>query len=434
MLEKLIKILDKINVSDWRIISDNIEAGELFFVKDSLDMNRIKEVDNCQITVYQDFEENNVEYRGSASINIYPTMDENKLEEKLNEAALAAAYVRNKYYPLADNKEVKISEINNSFSKRDISDFLAILGEELYKEDKFTSGGINSSEIFLNKIKRKILNSRGVEREIVTYNAELEIISNWHNHNEEIELYNNIEFSQYQSGFLSSRVKKYLKLSKERSNAISTPELLNVNVLLTGEPVKEFLNYYYAMSNAKNVYEKISDKKPGESIQGEKVIGDRINLTLDPLLYNSTLSTPFDNDGYPLKKEKIISDGILQKYWGNIKYSHYLDIDSTGEIKNMIFEGGEKEISELKSEKYLELIIFSDFQTDPLTGNFAGEIRLGRYFDGKGITRVTGGSISGNIKEVEGEMYLSKEIQELNNFRGPRTIKLKNINISTKST
>ena len=70
------------------------------------------------------------------------------------------------------------------------------------------------------------------------------------------------------------------------------------------------------------------------------------------------------------------------------------------------------------------------FQMDPLTGDFGGEIRLGWYFDGEVTKPITGGSISGNIKEVESEMYLSSETQRSNNFSGPKTIELHNISLA----
>ena len=87
----------------------------------------------------------------------------------------------------------------------------------------------------------------------------------------------------------------------------------------------------------------------------------------------------------------------------------------------------------MKQRPYLELLAFSDFQMDPLNGDFGGEIRLGRYFDGKGTTFVTGGSISGNIREVQTEMILSKELQRENHFGGPQTIQLSNVAVSGKA-
>lgn len=92
-------------------------------------------------------------------------------------------------------------------------------------------------------------------------------------------------------------------------------------------------------------------------------------------------------------------------------------------------EGGEKTLEELENAPYLELHYFSDFQMDEWTGDFGGEIRLGIYFDGEKEIYVTGGSISGNIKDVD--MYLSKDMQTKDNYICPKAIKLLGVTIAS---
>ncbi len=67
---------------------------------------------------------------------------------------------------------------------------------------------------------------------------------------------------------------------------------------------------------------------------------------------------------------------------------------------------------------------------DAMTGDFGGEFRLGIYFDGEKEIPVTLGSVSANLKEVQNELYLSKEVVKSNNYIGPKFIKFNNINIA----
>jgi len=67
---------------------------------------------------------------------------------------------------------------------------------------------------------------------------------------------------------------------------------------------------------------------------------------------------------------------------------------------------------------------------DSLTGDFAGEIRLGFYYDGEKITPVTGGSMSGNIRNLQNNMFLSKEVYKDGRFTGPKMLELINVNIA----
>jgi PmbA protein len=197
------------------------------------------------------------------------------------------------------------------------------------------------------------------------------------------------------------------------------PSLGKHTVLLTGEGAKGLFDFYNTQANGKFVFEGISTAKVGESIQGENIKGDIISIKLVPFIENSSESAAYDNDGLPLSTVNLIENGILKSYWGNIQYSHYMDIKPTGNIRNVVVEGGSKSIAEFKKEPYLELVSFSNFQMDPFTGDFGGEVRLGWYFDGDKTVPVTGGAVTGNIKDVQKEMYLSKEIQIDNNFIGP---------------
>ena len=431
MIDKIKEILfNSKGIDGWKINESKIEASELFFIKKELDMNRAKEVHHFKVTVYKDFEEDGVMYKGSSSTNIYPTMSDEEIKKAIESAAFAASFVKNKYYPLVRPSEVAISNIESGFSKASISEWLPKVTEAIFSSDKYDKGSINSSEIFLEKVYTRIINSEGVDVSYDGYKGQIEMITNWKEDGEEIELYKDVKFADFDKEDIVKCVENMLKMSKDKAIAKSTPVLKNIPVLLSGEPVKEFFNYYYDQANAQLVYEGISTAKVGECVQGKEIKGDKVNITVDPLLKGSTLSAPYDEDGYPLKAVDIYIDGVLKGYWGNNRFSHYLNIEPTGNIRNIIVHEGCQSVDSLKSEPYLELVAFSDFQMDTMTGDFAGEIRLGWYFDGKNITPVTAGSISGNIKDVQQDMYFSKEIQQLNNFKGPKTIKLQNVSIA----
>ncbi|MGF7057548.1 metallopeptidase TldD-related protein [Brassicibacter mesophilus] len=431
MIDKIREILlNSREVDSWKVNESKIESSELFFIKKELDMNRAKEVHHFKVTVYKDFEEEGVMYKGSSTTNIYPTMSTEEIEKAIESAAFAASFVKNKHYPLVKPSEVAMSNIKSEFSKASISEWLPKVTEAIFGSDKYENGSINSSELFLEKIYTRIINSEGVDVSYDGYKGQIELITNWKEEGEEIELYKDVKFADFNKEDIIECVEDMLKMSKNKAIAKSTPALNNIPVLLSGEPVKEFFSYYYEQANAQLVYEGISTAKVGECIQGKEIKGDKINITVDPLLKTSTLSAPYDEDGYPLKAVEIYSDGILEGYWGNNRFSNYLNIEPTGNIRNIIVHEGSKNIDNLKSEPYLELVAFSDFQMDTMTGDFAGEIRLGWYFDGKDLTPVTAGSISGNIKDVQQKMYFSKEIQQLNNFKGPKTIKLQNVSIA----
>lgn len=432
MIDRIKEILSKLDgIDGWKINEKRIESKELFFIKKELDMNRAKDVDHIQVTVYKDFEEDGKKYRGSSTTTVHPTMNDEEMENAIMSALYAAGFVKNEYYPLVESKVEIQPVMENRFFKDSLSAWVPKLTDEVFARDNYNNGWINSAELFLDKINVRILNSEGVDASYETYRGELEFITSWkEEEGEEVELYKDIVFSDHDKELITTSIDEMLKICRDKAIAKPTPVLKDIAVILSGEPVKGLFYYYYDKAGARSVYEQTSTAKIDESIQGDEVKGDRINISLDPFMNNSTASAPYDEEGLRLAKVSLYEDGVLKRYWGNTRFSHYLGIKPTGNIRNIIVEGGSKTLEEIKEGAYLELKVFSDFQMDSLTGDFAGEIRLGWYNDGEKIVPVTGGSISGNINDVHKEMYLSKELQKINNFSGPQSIKLLNVSIA----
>lgn len=429
MIDKLRNILSGFQgIDGFRIIENKIESSELFFVRKEMDMNRVKSVHDFRVTLYKDFEEDGEKYRGSSTVKVHPTMDDDDIKKVILDALFSAGFVKNKYYPLHKPSNAAGPAIWKD-SEADMAKWLPILTDAIFKQDVYEEGCINSAELFLNNVYTRIINSEGVDVSYKNFKGELEYITNWNGALEEIELMGFMGFGDCTPEILSEKIDETLKLSRDRAIAQKTPHLKRHMVLLTGEPVKEFFNYYYTQSSAKSVYDGISTLKLGQSVQGEDVSGDRINMKLDPFTKDSAASRPYDDDGMALQSAEIIKDGVLKRYFGSAQNSYYLNVEPTGVIENIVVGGGSKSVESMKDEPYLELAAFSHFQMNPMTGDFAGEIRLGWYFDGEKRIPVTGGSISGNAEDVHKSMYLSKELQQDNNFIGPKTIQLYNVTV-----
>ncbi len=433
MIETIERILQTDpEVAGYRIVAKTVHSVEAFFVRKQLDMNRAKTVAHFLVTVYRDFTEAGTRYRGSASIRIHPTMTEPALRTALEETTFAAGLVKNPEYPLVKPAPIGAGIVSN-FHQKPLADWLTPLTTAIFQNDRQKQGWINSAELFLKRIETRIVNSEAVDLRTVSYQAELELITNWRERGTEVELYRELRFAAFEPELIAANVREMLDYTREKASAQPLPELGMVPVLLTGEPVREFLGYYTIQTAAQSVYEGLSIFKIGGKVQGETVQGDRISLRLDPKLVHSTETTPFDEDGWPLEAVEIIRDGELLRYWGDQQYAFYLNLPPTGKIANQVFAGGALTIAELKQEPYLELVAFSDFQMNPVTGDFGGEIRLGWYHDGRRTVAVTGGAVSGNIRDVQPNMGLSQELQTLNQFVGPKTVKFASLAVTGAS-
>lgn len=422
MIEIIINALKKVSISKYKINVDKVESIELFFIKNQLDMNRRKDVTHYKVIVYRDFEEYNKKYTGSANVDIYPTMTVEEIEEALKDGLYAAGFVKNQFYPLVAGEKSQCITIPSKFDGHSLEEAVMDMKKALYCNDIYEDGGINSSEIFLNKTTSRIINSEGVDISFVKYTSEIECITQWLEE-QDVELFNVFRYSELDTNLISEDVKDAIELTKWRVKAKNAVKTGNYRVLLRKAALKSFFEYYIDNATANSVYNKLSKFNVEESVQGSVIKGDRVNITL-------MSSVPYDEDGFKLEEIKIIEDGTLKAFFGSKRFCHYLDIKPTGVLDSVKVSLGEKSEEEMKKEPYLELLAFSDFQMDSLTGDFAGEIRLGFLYDGEKVTPVTGGSMSGNISDFHENMFFSKEEYKEDRFIGPKILELLNVNIS----
>jgi PmbA protein len=444
MIEKLQKLLTGIpELSAWRIRDRRIQGEELYFIRRSVDMQRSKDVRRTYLTIYRDFQDNGNRYRGSVDVQIHPTYSDQEIRALVDQSLDSARYVRNQHYPLVEPGSGAVEMPRSRFADRPLQEWLAPLAETIYAQEDQAAARINSAELFLNSVDTRIVNSLGLDVSYRSYSGYLELIVEDDGKAEDngkaedgrvpggVELYRSLSFSDFEPELLAAEIRDQLRYCSDRSVAGSTPHLKHFPVLLTGDPVPDFFEYYLTQSAADSVYSGICTVKVGESIQGEGVTGDPLTLSLEPFQKNSPSSAPVDEDGFALDSTRIIDAGRLERYWGPLRFCHYLNVPATGTIGNVAIKPGSKSLEELRQGPHLEVVYFSDFVTEALTGDFGGEIRLAYYTDLNGKRRpMTGGSVSGNIRDVQGRMHFSRETQSLAGFQGPVSILLPAISVS----
>ncbi len=422
MIKIILEALKQIDQSGW-LISDVItESEELFFVKKNLDMNRGKKVHHINVTLYKDTEENGTKFKGSSTTKISPTMSAEEVKEALEVAALAASFVKNQHYDLVEKQDYTFT---SDIKKIDINKLV----EAVYRYDTHENGGINSSEFFIETQTRRLLNSNGVDVSFESQNCLVELVTDWNEGKEEVELYEMLKFAYMDYDELADKVKNMIEETHQRAIAKPLKSIGDVPVVLTGESVTSMVEYFMMRPNYQANYQGFFDTKVGDKLQGD-IQGDALNITLRGKLENSTMSAPCDGDGFILKDTQIIKNGEVVSGYGSKRFASYLGVEPTGNFSNIDVEAGTLTKEDLK-KPHVELISFSDFQTNPLTGDFGGEIRLARYFDGEKYIPYFGGAITGNMRNIQSDLRLSEEINQINNFRGPKYIQFDKYSLVT---
>lgn len=424
MVDRLIEILNNAGVHAWEITDERTEGWEFYFIRRRLDQNRAKNVEHITVKVYQ---MTDGEHMGVAAAELPPTASDEEARALVADLAYRASLAPNPAYELnvpgpehaasADAKRPDLRAISG--------DMLRALAsvEETPTED------LNSSEIFVSAVTVRFVNSMGIDVRETFPSGMTEAVINARREGHEIELYRMYRYGSCDPSAVTEDIAKAMRYGKDRLMAVPTPELEKADVLFTGRDAAEIYGYFTGRVDASMIVRQMSDWKPGEPIDRD-LRGDRVTVTAVRHLAHSASNRAFDAEGAPIRDTVLIKDGVTQRYLGSRLFSSLLGLEGSFIPTNYSVTGGTCTEEALRQGKYLEPVEFSDFQVDEVTGDIFGEIRLAYLHDGDTVTPVTGGSVSGSMRELLRNMRMSAETLRYNNMEIPAATLLKGVTVT----
>lgn len=423
MFELLKSKLEAFGAAGWELNETKKSGWEFYFIRHKLDQNRAVETRSYSVRLYREIE--NGQFLGSASDTLSPTMNEEEIDRRLAAVWEQAALIRNPAYTLVSDP-VTVPEKNDPINLAKISrDFIETFSsiEETEGED------LNSYEIFVSSISRRFLNSNGVAYSCVYPSSTIDIVVNARREGHEIELFRFITCGTCDRAKLKKDIEDALRFGKDRLIAQPTPKLQSGAVVFSTSDACEIYDYFLAQMNTALKIRKISTYEIGQPIC-EKFEGDVISAKAVSTLPNSSHDYPVDAEGSVIEDRYLIRDGIAENFFGTRQFSQYLGLEKSSDVENVVFSGGKGDAASVRSGDYLEVVDFSDFQVDSMSGDIAGEIRLAYLCRGGKITPVTGGSISGSLTEAIPTMRFSKETAQYDTLVIPAVTRLENLSIT----
>lgn len=417
---RILDALSENDIQNFLIHTKTTDSEELFFVKKEKVLHRGKHVIHSDVTIYHDFEIDGQAYRGSFTFTANLNMSAEELSKKVKNAYTSAHSVKNPYYKLPSGSQM-FSEHESDTAATSVSDLLRAddIAAVIYKNDSSEQTYINSLEIFVNHAYVHIINSNGVNVSFANAVYEGEFVAQ-STVSEDVELYRDFKYSSKDTNLddsLSEYVTTSLQAAHDRSIARPFADVVKdesyKKIILKGNCLYDLFKYYLVKSDASMIYPEYSKYAIDDFITSD-VSNEKISMTLAP-------NIPYSDEGIELRSLNIIKDNQIRFITGNAMYAAYLGIEPTGTYDSYSLLSGDTSIEEMKSEPFLMVSDFSDFQMDEFTGAFGGEFRLGYYFDGETVTPVTAGSVNGNINELKG-LKLSKETRNSYHYNGPVAI------------
>lgn len=422
MKSRIITALDRLSIRTYCILEERKTGVELFFIKQRLDMKRRTNVHSFDVIIYNDFEKEGTPMRGFSSVHIYDGMTDAEMEKTLSDAYLAASFVKNKAYKIPKGTAAPCIDMETDLSAKSLEENCKIMTAALFANDNTDGAFINSAEIFLSQTECFITNSEGTDVSYRKWNVSGEFVTQC-KEPQDVELYHSFRYTSLNAGALKAKVKAALEMTVARSQAVTAPTVGKYRVILSGDTLRQFFNYYMSRSSSAYIYAGYSNYKLDTFVQGENVKGDVLTIT-------AMAEEPYSDEGTRMIDRPLLDKGVLKTIHGGLRFADYLGIEPTGFYRRIKVDLGTTSFEEMKKQPYLHVVSFSAFETDDLSGHFGGEIRLAFLFDGEKVTPVTGGSINGNILEVQENLTLSSDTLYENNYEGPYAVSMEGINVS----
>ncbi len=422
MIKKLIKLLNsKPAINDWLITERCQETTEAFFVMQNLETTRSTNTFEYVITIYHDFIDNDVKYRGSSSFTLSHIISKKELELIVDETIYAASFVKNEYYEIVQGDKRKVwKEKANTMSILEIINKIA----HSFFTPSYPNCRFNSLEIFYETNKIHVINSRNVNLTKVLSKIMVEAIPSFDGENQKVELYKMYKYQTAEFETMKQDAAEALKEVEQRYYATNKFDINKIDVIIKNEDVAAFFWNLIDDYSYNNIYTESTPKRIGDTIQ-EGAKKDLLNITLT----TNSKNDAFDGDGVLLNATEIIKNGKIVNYYGSNRYAYYLKTLPCGNLPTIWAKRGKTSIKNMKALPHLEIFALSGIQIDMYTGYIGGEIRLANYFDGVKSQPISGISFSGNINEALKTLIISKERLNIIGYTGPKYIKLSKMDI-----
>ena len=411
-MKNLIEIINRHNVSDYKIVEKTTDSYQLFFVHEKLETVRRSVTTERSATIYMDHDG----FRGNSSFSVYGSDTDEVLSSKVKKAVSSAMLISDKAYSLPENEKENY-QIKSNISEIPFDKLASDIANIVFEAGKTENGGLNAVEIFVNKIDSRVINSRGIDKTQSKYNLEVEAIPTYNSEKESVELYEFYSAGDFNPQALSSLIKEKMEDVKARAVAVK-PEKIDCKVLLHSGELKELFGELVSQLNYSAIYGHTNLHSVGDALQLDSA-EDKITITMRGVLEGVAASSYFDGDGTQTVDCKVIEDGKIISAFGDNRFAQYLGERPTGALAVMDVAEGSFDKAELTSGEYLECVFFSGIQVDLYADYIGGEVRLAYHCKDGVKTPVTGISISGKLSEVINTIKISREKEVNGRYFGP---------------
>jgi predicted Zn-dependent protease len=292
---------------------------------------------------------------------------------------------------------------------------------------------MTAAECFAQEETIHLVNSRGIDANQVSTRIDIEWVFLSQKDGKEAESFVEMTRRRVSDLDLEAEIQRRARYAVDLLQAVAPPSYQGP-VVLRGATLGDFVNsgVLSFLGSGEARFQKITPWEIGQPVFKGEVKGDSLSVWANRQLSYGTHSDCFDTEGIPAQRVALIQENKLAAFTANQRYADYLSIPVTGGFGNMELPAGTIPAEELLAGAYVEVAAFSWFNPDPVTGEFASEIRLGYVVDGDKRIPFKGGMLVGNLLDALANVRWSAEVGFYGSYQGPAVARFADLKVTGK--
>ena len=436
MLNQIVDALNnRSDLAGWTVRHLITEGTQIYAVPQQTEAQRVVGIEQYKIDVLRRTSTpDGKDAVGNGNATVLPGGD---IEAAIEKAVLMAGLVANPVHSIPGPSPLPDVPLVDVDLKKDPSTVAKTLMERIQAA---ASGNeeveLTGAECFGEIHTTRLVNSRGIDAAQESTSLYVEFVLHSQRGERDVETFTDIRRRRVADLDIEQEIERRTRHTLDQFEAESPPSWQGP-VVLRGEPLATFMagdslgsGVLQTLASADSKFAKLSPWEIGKSVFRNEVKGDSLTVWANRCLPYGTYSNRFDEEGLPAQRVELIRENELVAFSASQRYAEYLNLPATGGFGGVEVAPGSTPASALLVEPYIEIIQFSWFNPDEVTGDFATEIRFG-YLVENGVRRpFRGGQLVGNFSDALADVRWSKETGMYGKYLGPEIARFNNLTIA----
>jgi PmbA protein len=437
MLNQIVEALKKrTDLAGWTVRHVRTREAQTYAVPQGIESQRAVDGEKYLIDVLRNTSTaDGAPAVGSGDSSLLPGED---IGRAIDQATLVAGLVANPVYGLPNPAPMPdVSLCDAALQKDAASVMLDVMERVRAAAAKHPKVRLTAAECFGVVRNTHLVNSSGIDAEQESTQIDVEFVLHSQKGERESETFEALTRRRAVDLDLETAIDSRARYTLDLLEA-DAPASWQGPVVLRQDALTVFLagdnlngSVLQSLTSAASKYAKFSPWEVGKPVFRSEVKGDPLTVWANRALPFGTASDQFDAEGLPARRVELIRDNELVTFAASQRYADYLNIPATGAFGNIELPPGKTPASALLVEPYIEIVQFSWFNPDTITGDFATEIRMG-YLVENGIRKpFRGGQLVGNYMDALADVRWSAETGFFGGYLGPHTARFNDLKIAS---